>query len=270
MMAVLIFTILILTIYLISAAVIYFKQDSFVYRPGHEIFRFPSDEGMDFEDIDIHTIDGEKLNAWYIPAGKNSCGKTVLFCHGNAGSLSHRIETLKLIHSLGLSVLIFDYRGYGISTGMPSEDGIITDAEAAYAYLLKNIEPDETRIIIWGRSLGGPVAAKLASEHNASVCILESTFTSLPDIAAYRFKLFPGKLLCRYRFPTIEYVSKIDMPLLVVHSLEDEIIPYRMGKELFRAASEPKEFLEIHGSHNDCYFESEAEYRAGLIAVLQH
>jgi len=267
-MEILTVTALLLFSYIVAGTVIYLRQDSFIYRPCREIFRFPSDAGMEFEDIDIITPDGETLNAWYIPASGKNKGKTVLFCHGNAGSLSHRIDTIAFMHDLGLSVFIFDYRGYGISTGAPGESGTGIDAEAAYNYILEHIEDEERNIIIWGRSLGGPVAAKLAAGHRASACILESTFTSISDMAGLRFRIFPGKLLCRYRYPTIEYVKNIKMPLLIVHSPEDEIIPYRMGKELFSAAAEPKGFLEIRGSHNNCYFESEPEYRAGLLKIL--
>ncbi len=254
--------IIIITGYFISGFLLYFLQTKIIYLPSNEIFKNPADEEMEYEDIDLLTPDGVKLNAWYIP-NENS-DKTVLFCHGNAGSLSHRIDTLKDIHEMGLSIFIFDYRSYGLSEGKISEKGTHIDAETALAFLVEEKQIPENSIISWGRSLGGPIAAKIARDHQVKACVLESTFTSIIDMAKERFKIYPSKLLARYSYPTIDYVKEIDVPLLIVHSHEDEIIPYWMGEKIFEKASEPKTFLKLRGDHNNAYFDSIDIYKKGL------
>jgi fermentation-respiration switch protein FrsA (DUF1100 family) len=249
-------------LYLLTCFFLCVFQDKIIYIPSKEIFRTPSDEGMEYEDIDLYTSDGVCINAWHIPNDQRK--ETVLFCHGNGGSMSHRIDTIKLINDLGFSVFIFDYRGYGISEGTPSEKGTYLDSEAALKYLLEDKKISEERIIIWGRSLGGPIAANLAKEQKFFACVLESTFTSIKDMAKLRFKIFPSALLAKYRYSTIDYVKDIDIPLLIVHSPEDDIIPFWMGEKIFKEAEEPKEFLELKGDHNNTYFYSQAKYTTAL------
>jgi len=237
-----------------------------IFLPGREIFRTPENEGLEFEDIDLHTSDGITLNAWYIP--KVDSQKYILFCHGNAGSLSSRMDTIKLLHSMGFSLFIFDYRGYGISEGVPSEKGCYIDTETALEYMRNDLQIPQSNIIIWGRSLGGSIAAYIAAKETFYACVLESTFTSISDMAAHKFKLLPTALLTRFNFPTIEYLKQIKYPILIVHSPDDEIIPYKMGERLFNTASQPKKFLKLHGNHNNCYFETIEEYQKGINAFF--
>lgn len=242
-------------------------QSRMVFLPGKTIFMTPDESGMTFEDLFIEVDSGVSINAWFIPA--EDARGTVLFCHGNAGTMSHRIETAEIFHSLGLNFLIFDYCGYGRSTGLPpSETQTYRDAEAAWKYLVetRNIPPG--KIVIVGRSMGGPVAAKLAKEHHPALCILESTFTSIPDMARSRFPFFPTKWLVSIKYPTIDYLREIKIPLLIVHSRDDEIIPYQMGKDLFASAKEPKYFSALNGGHNETYFECIAEYRGQLETAI--
>lgn len=253
-------------IYILLTLFFYFYQKRIIFAPGREIFRFPDDEGLEYDDIDLKTPDGLTLNAWYIP--NQSASKTVLFCHGNAGSLSSRMDTIKLLHEMGLSLFIFDYRGYGISDGSPSEKGFYIDVETALAYMKDELLISQDDIIIWGRSLGGPVAAYIASRGDFYATVLESTFTSIRDMAVHKFKILPTFIMTRFKFPTVDYVKQVTSPILIVHSPDDEIIPYYMGERLFEAASSPKKFLVLKGSHNCCYFDSIDVYKKSVLDFL--
>ena len=192
----------------------------------------------------------------------------VLFCHGNAGNISHRLESIALFHRLGLSVLIFDYRGYGDSEGKPDEQGTYRDARAAWRHLreLRGVAGDD--IILFGRSLGAAVAAWLAARERPRAVILESAFTSAASLGAEHYPWLPVDLLLRHRYDTLARVSEIRAPLLVVHSRDDEIVPFHHGRALFDAAAEPKRLLEIRGGHNDGFLASGAVYRDALAAFL--
>lgn len=257
---------ILLGIYLFSVLFFWFYQKQIIFIPGREIFRTPKDEGLEFEDIDLKTPDGLTLNAWYIP--NHHAEKSILFCHGNAGSLSSRIDTINLLHEMGFSLFIFDYRGYGISEGTASEQGCYIDSETALAYMVDELRIPQENIIIWGRSLGGPIAAYIAARGDFYATVLESTFTSIRDMAVHKFKILPTFIMTRFRFPTVEYVKQIKSPTLIVHSPDDEIIPYYMGERLFEAASSPKKFLALRGSHNCCYFDSIDIYKKGVLDFL--
>jgi fermentation-respiration switch protein FrsA (DUF1100 family) len=191
----------------------------------------------------------------------------ILFFHGNAGNISHRLDTLEIFHTLGLSTFIIDYRGYGQSEGRPSEQGTYLDAEAAWRYLVEQRQVPPERMIIFGRSLGGAVAAWLAQAHPPRALILESTFTSLPDMAATYLPFLPVRSLARFDYNTLARLPDIHCPVLVVHSPDDEVVPYSHGRQLFEAASEPKEFLELRGGHNEGFLISD-NYQAGLEAFI--
>lgn len=253
-------------VYVGLGLLLFFGQSRFIYFPDKEICAVPKDIGLEYEEVTLNTQDGLKINAWFIPAS-NPRG-TILFCHGNAGNISHRLETIQILNSLNLNILIFDYRGYGKSEGHPTERGTYLDAESAYKFLLDEKKIPENKIIIMGRSLGAPTAAYLITNHKPQACILESSFTSLPDFAAEKYPVYPVRLMARFGYKTIEYVRQIKCPVLIVHSPEDEIIPYSHGKKLFDAANEPKEFLEIHGSHNRCFFDSIKTYKKKLDSFI--
>ena len=241
-------------------------QSRLVYFPESAIAATPADIGLDYERVTLTTSDGVALDAWFVPAEEE--GPVVLFCHGNAGNISHRLDTIRILNGLGLGVLIFDYRGYGRSQGSPSEEGTYRDAEAAWAYLTaeRNVPPNG--IILFGRSLGGPIAAYLATRHDPAALIVESAFTSIPDIGAAAYPYLPVRLVSRYDYPTETYVSQVTCPVLVVHSPADEMIPYEHGQAIYEAAAEPKEFLAISGSHNEGFRASEEEYSRGLADFL--
>ena len=249
-------------IYALFCVALFFFQDSVIYQPRQTIHVDPSIGGMDFEEIWFRASDGVVLHGWYVGARQPS-RRALLFFHGNAGNISHRIESLRIFHELGLHVLIFDYRGYGSSEGSPSEEGLYMDGRAALKVLLSK-GFDHSDIILFGRSLGGAVAARIASETPSAALILESSFTSLAAMAARAAPLFPVGLLIRSQYATEKALPLIKAPLLVIHSPEDEMVPFSEGKKLFDLAEEPKQFLEISGDHNGGFILSGETYRKGL------
>lgn len=253
---------ILITSWILIALLIYFFQPKLIYYPHNEVSATPELISLDYEDITLTTNDGVEINAWWIP-NQNARG-TLLFLHGNAGNISHRLDSINIFHQLDLSVLIIDYRGYGNSNGKPSEQGTYNDAETAWNYLTneKNIKPDE--IIIFGRSLGAAVATWLVEKHSAAGLILESSFTSIADIGKYYYPYLPTSLLARIKYPSVTRMTNITSPTLVIHSPNDEIIPYEHGKQLFEAANNPKVFLNINGGHNEGFMVSGKQYTDGL------
>ena len=250
-----------LVLFMLQSRLLYFPN-----IPSRTIYATPTAIGLGFERVQFTTEDGINLDGWFVPA-RNARG-VVLFFHGNAGNISHRLDSLKIFNGLGLSTLIFDYRGYGRSEGAPSEDGTYRDAEAAWRYLTETRKVPDEQIVLFGRSLGGAVAAHLARQRRPRALILESVFTSVPDIAAHHYRIFPVRVLSRFAYDTREFVRTVRCPVLIVHSRDDDIIPFQHGRDLFDAASEPKRFLELRGGHNDGFFVSGRSYIDGLDAFL--
>jgi fermentation-respiration switch protein FrsA (DUF1100 family) len=206
--------------------------------------------GLAFEDAWFESADGTRLHGWYVPYA--SPRAVVLIAHGNAGNLSHRAELLQDLTELGVSTMIFDYRGYGRSSGEPSEAGILADARAARAWLAKRAGVKEHDIVLMGESLGGGVMVDLAAHDGARGLVLENTFTSLPDVAAFHYPWLPVKTLMRTRMDSAAKIGKFQGPLLQVHGDADTIIPYAIGQRLHAAANQPKTLLTIPGgNHND-------------------
>ena len=236
-----------LTYFLICLMYICF-QDSLLYKPSNKIGRVPVHVGHSFMNLILETSDNQKINAWYVPSGLNK--GTVLFCRGNKGNLSNDLDVIETWNKNGYNVLSFDYRGFGISTGKPSEDGLYKDARAAYKWLKDN-KLTEKRFILHGHSIGGGVASKLAVEIDCDGLILESTFTSLKDLTRLKFWALPTDIICFSEFPTTERLSAVKAPVFVIHSPEDPHIPFRMGQKLYKAAGEPKMFLSLSDGDYD-------------------
>ena len=255
------YALVLLFLFLSQSRLIYFPN-----LPSRELGPGPDSIGLAYEAVDIFTEDGIRLDAWYVPARKPR--GVVLFFHGNAGNISHRLQSLKIFHDLNFSTLIFDYRGYGRSGGKVSEQGTYRDAEAAWRYLTKQRGIPASQIILFGRSIGAAIAAYLASRQRPAALIIESGFVSVPDLAAQLYPLFPARYLARYRYATGEFLSTVALPVLVIHSRDDEIIPFAQGRLLFESAREPKEFLELQGGHNDAFLISGRRYIGGLDAFL--
>ena len=251
---------------------VYFRQARYVYYPDRQITVTPDYYHLPYEDILLTTEDGQTIAAWFVPA-PDPDSATMLFCHGNGGNISHRLDSIQTFLNMGFNVLIFDYRGYGNSSGKPSEKGTYLDAMAAWMHLTRDKEIRPERIIVFGRSLGGAVATKLATEVNPGALVIESTFTSAPDMAAKMFPFLPVRLVCRFKYDSLSRMKKIKCPILIAHSPEDEMIPAPHGQRLFEAANEPKLFVEMSGDHNTGGLDTNPEYQRTLkefVQSLQH
>ena len=240
----------------------YLQQGAMIFFPGRSLIATPATWRLDYEDVFLNTEDGVRLHGWYIP--RQDSDRVLLFLHGNAGNISHRGESIAVFHRLGLNVLIIDYRGYGRSQGSPSEQGLYRDAAAAWHYLIDTRGFESKDIILFGRSLGGAVAARLASEVQAGALILESTFSSARDVASYLFPFLSRLMVLRYRFDTAGYLHSVASPLLVLHSPEDDIIPFYLGEKVYLAGGEPKAFVKMQGDHNSGFLQSQPRYEQEL------
>ena len=251
--------------YGIIALALFFLQRSLIFPATPGMDRTPAAAGLAFEEL-FREVDGFQTHAWYVPL-ENHRG-VALFSHGNAGNLAGRVESIQLLRSFGFSVLAYDYGGYGLSTGKPSEKRCYADIRSMWDYLVNERGVPASEILLFGRSLGAGPTAELARDVQPRAVVLESAFLSVPDIAK-RTKLFrPLTWLIRHRFANKNKVASITAPLLIIHSPDDEIIPYAHGRALFERATEPKTFLEIRGDHNLGFVISEAAYRKGWEAFL--
>ena len=250
------------SVWVLLTLLLYFYQPGMIYHPSKNVSFTPADIPLDYENIALTTEDNVKLHAWWVPS--ESSRATLLFLHGNAGNISHRLESIKIFNQLGLSVFILDYRGYGLSEGKPSEQGTYLDAEAALLYLKNNLDIQDNEIIIFGRSLGGGVASWLAEKQSTAALIIESTFTSIEDMGKHYYPYLPIKLISRIKYASNNRMQNIKSPLLVIHSKDDDIVPYRLGRELFDQANQPKLFLDISGDHNTGFMTSGEQYINGL------
>ncbi len=235
----------------------------------------PAILGVEGEDLTLEAEDGVRIRGWWFPypwtkgKGGPEGGEVfpdpppaVLLLHGNAGNISHRIPLAEGLLREGVSVLLLEYRGYGGSEGRPSEAGFQRDARAGMAFLEERVE-DPKRIVVFGRSMGGAVAAALAAGQPPSGVILESSFTSLAAMGGALYPFLPRILFRRLRgrFDTLEHVRKIQAPIFVVHGTEDRVVPFRMGETLFQAAQPPKGWYAVQGAgHNDVFWVGGREY----------
>lgn len=266
--------------YALLVGIVFVTQERLVYFPdiGREVTITPRAYGLDFESVEIATEDGEKLHGWWVPAPRPR--GTVLLFHGNAGSIAARVDYLLMFHRLGYSTLIIDYRGYGQSTGRPSESGTYRDAAAAWRWLTRTRGIKAADIVLFGESLGGAVASWLAARMSLTpdpsaegrrevlasppssgvrseavfaprALILASTFTSISDLGAEVYPFLPVRLISRIHYDNRANLQAARVPVLIAHSPGDELIPYAHGRRLFDAAREPKQFLELAGGHND-------------------
>ena len=255
--------------YAVVMLLVFLFQSRLVYFPAveRELMATPRAAGLDYEDVTLHAADGVALHGWWVSA-RDARG-TVLMFHGNAGNISHRIDYLKMFNRLGYAVLIIDYRGYGKSSGTPSEDGTYRDAEAAWSYLMETRKLKPQDVVILGESLGGGVATWLALKHPPRALILASVFTSVPDMGARVYWWLPVRLLARIHYDSRERMQQITAPVLIAHSRDDDIVPFAHGEALFAAAREPKQFLVMSGGHNDGFLFMRGEWVAAVGAFLE-
>ena len=255
-------------VYLGLSILLFLSQSRVLYQPSRSYDYVPADYGLACEEVLLSTPDEVTLAAWYVPA--EGAERTVLFCHGNAGNISHRLDTLKMFYELGLNCLVVDYRGYGKSTSKPTEKGTLIDIMAGFQWLNeeKGVRPEE--LILFGRSLGGSIAATIAKDINPGGLVLESAFTSFDDVGAHYYPWLPVRLFSRFDYNTLEAVKQVTCPVLVIHSPDDEIIPYKFGQQIFAAANEPKQFGNLEGGHNEGFYDNDDLYKQIWENWLQH
>jgi fermentation-respiration switch protein FrsA (DUF1100 family) len=266
--AILKFIFVVVASYGLLIGVVYFMQSRMLYLPGvpgRTPTMTPIDVGMDYQDVFIETADEVTVHGWFV-AGRSS--QVLLFFHGNAGNISHRLDSIRQFVDLGLSVLIIDYRGYGQSGGRTTERGIYRDTDAAWRYLTEDRGISASDIVIFGRSLGASAASWLAAHHQPRALIVESSFTSVPDIAQELYPWLPARWLSRFSHATRDYVRDVRCPVLVAHSRDDEIIPFHHGEAIFAAANEPRTLLALRGTHNDAFLRDERTYIEGVRTFL--
>jgi fermentation-respiration switch protein FrsA (DUF1100 family) len=253
-------------IYLALLVAIYLLQRHLLYHPGRTQAS-PAEVGLSgVEVINLATQPGERLIAWYAPAKGNQ--PTILFFHGNAGDIAGRAERFAYYQAAGYGVMFLSYRGYGASTGSPTEAGLVADANAAYDWLIKNSVP-ASRIMLVGESLGTGVAVQLAAHKPVGAIALEAPFTSTADVARLSYWWLPVGLLMKDQFKSIDYIKEIRVPLLVLHGTDDRLIPLQIGEKLYAAANEPKEFVSIaNGTHGSIF--SEAAWQRELDYFNKH
>lgn len=245
----------------------YFQQPQMIFFPIRNLHQKPTDWGLDYEDITFNTVDNVELHGWYIP--HNHSNQVVLFFHGNAGNISHRRDSIEIFHRLGLNIFIIDYRGYGQSKGRPDEQGLNHDAMAAWDFLTMKKGFTSKQILIFGRSLGGAVAVNLASKVQARGLMLESTFSSAPEFSRTVFPILSRLVFMRFKFNSAENIRHVQFPVLVLHSPEDEIMPFHLGEQLFNSANQPKRFVSMRGDHNNGFLHSQPVYEQELNSFLK-
>ena len=246
-------------------------ENFFVFFPDKNIADTPDEYGMTYKEVFFNTVDGIKLNGWFLPSDVKVPAPVMLFFHGNAGNISHRLDNIRHLLQRGLQVFIFDYRGYGKSSGRPSEKGLYLDGLAAYDYLTaaEHISPGD--IILFGRSLGAAIAINTALKRDVRSVIMESAFLSTKDLAGTMllFNLFSRFLPPNYN--NLEKVKKVRVPKLFIHGDKDLLVPFSMGEQLYREAESPKYFLRLEDSgHNDTYIKGGDDYFQTLVAFINN
>ncbi len=258
---------------------VYAVQDQLTYQPRVGFLRQPGDYSLPATSHRFATSDGETLFAWHVPAPRENAGSvdrpglTLIYMHGNGGNVSYTLPAVRELHRLGLGVFVFDYRGYGQSSGQPSEAGLYRDATAAYQYVTRSMGVPPERVLLYGRSLGGGVAGELATREASAGLIIESSFTSAWAVGAELYWYLPVRLLAKSRFETAARFREQalvnaragDLPVLIVHGQQDRLIPPAHGRELFASVdSSRKTLLEVDGGHNSVLATSRDAYLAGL------
>lgn len=241
-----------------------------VYQPARVLRVSAAVLHRPFEDVTFTARDGTRLHGWFFPAAPDSPHRhlAVLHCHGNGGNISHRLDLAEVLLETGVNVLLFDYRGYGRSRGRPGEEGTYQDAEAAHAWLVARGFA-ATHIIAFGESLGGAVAAELARRVPLAGLVLQSTFTSIPDVGAELFPFLPVRWLASIRYDTRAKLPGLRVPVLVLHSREDTLIPFAHAERNFAAANPPKRLVELAGDHNDFLEAGRELFRDGFAGWLR-
>ncbi len=256
---------LVISLIAVGAYVRYLESTS-IFHPSRDVRMAPAEFGLNFEDIYFKTPDGLKLHGWLLK--QKGAQSTFLYLHGNAGNIGDRLEKVSLLMQSGVNVFLFDYRGYGLSQGRPSEAGLYADTLAAYDYLKSRSDIDPRRLMAYGASLGGVCAIDLATKRKLSAIVIDSSFPSAADMSKVFYPYLPTFFLS-IKMDSISKVSSITIPKLFFHSPEDDVVPYALGKKLFAASGEPKTFVSTSGRHNDGHIVSREVWLKALRDFLQ-
>lgn len=229
-----------------------------IFFPMKMVEFHPGQWDLSFEDVIFESTDGLKLHGWFFPGGPPN--RTLIYFHGNAGNIGDRLPKLKKLHGIGMNIFIFDYRGYGGSEGKPSLKGVVEDSLAAYRYVLSRQDVDPNHIILYGESLGGAMALEVAQQEKYSAIILESTFTSVRDMASAVYSIIP-RFIVPDVYRSIDMVREIREPILILHGAKDEVVPRKMGERLYQEAPQPKRFVSFpNAEHSNIYEVAPQEY----------
>ncbi|HBG61444.1 MAG: hypothetical protein A2Y03_01380 [Omnitrophica WOR_2 bacterium GWF2_38_59] len=255
-MRALIYIVVFLVLFVLYVRYLEYKS---LFYPIKDVLVTPTSIGLSYENIYFKTRTGLVLNGWLVE-GVPQSKAVMLFFHGNAGNIGDRLTKLKYFSQMGVNVFIIDYRGYGKSEGSPSEEGLYEDAAAAFDYIVSRKELDPEKIISYGVSLGGAVAVDLAANRKVCGLIVDSSFSNAKDMAKKILPFIPGFII-KTKLDSLAKIKGIKYPKLFLHSPQDEVVPFVLGRKLYKAASEPKEFVELSGGHNDNHIEDEAKYK---------
>lgn len=237
-----------------------------IYYPQKAIEFTPEFTGLSFEDVYITTGDNIEINGWFIP--HTGARYTLLFCHGNAGNIGHRLEKIMLLRQASLNIFIIDYRGYGRSRGRPSEAGIYLDTKAAYDYLVEQRKIRPGDVILYGESLGCAAVIHLAAQEPVGALIVEGAFTRGRDMARRVYPFLPSFLFSD-SYDSLSKVGEITVPKLFLHSRDDEIVPLDLAGRLYNAAAGPKHFVELSGGHNSAFLDSQEKYVSSITSFIE-
>lgn len=241
------------------------SEKRLIYYPATEVDVTPKALGLPFEEAAIDVEPGVKLHGWFVKAAKEPSVATILFSHGNAGNIADRLDRVLRLREIGANFFLYDYRGYGRSTGSPDEEGTYRDGRAAYDYLVATRRVDPSRLVLMGESLGCAISIQLAIERRAAGLVLEAPFASITHMANAIYPFLPLGFFIRTRYDNVRKIPQLRMPLFVVQGTRDEVIPIAQGKMVFDAAPEPKQYLAIEGAHhNDVYLTGGPGYRRAL------
>lgn len=230
-----------------------------LYAPSRVLDATPADVGLAFEDVDFVAEDGVRLHGWWIPHPASR--GTILFCHGNGLNMANRVGLCRDLHGLAVNVFIFDYRGYGRSRGWPSEKGTYRDARAAYEVVrARYADSEQPPVLVYGASLGGAIAAQLALDKPVRGAIFEASFSSVIDVGEHLYPWLPARLIAHNRYEADKRVARSTVPKLFASSRDDQLIPFALGRKLYDAAADPKQFFELTGPHDEAGWNNTPAY----------